>query len=449
MTKTKPLIAVVDDEEDILQTVRAVLKKDYSVLPFSDPEKALRELEPADVDILLLDIKMPSIDGLSFLKKVKVFSPDTEVIMLTAVGDSKTAISAMKAGAYDYLNKPFEVEELRASIEKALEKRCLAKENRAYRAACDGSFCEIIGNSDVMKELFELVSKIAPTDSTVLINGETGSGKELVARAIHKSSNRAAKPFVAVNCAAIPENLFETELFGHEKGSFTGAFDRRTGRFEHADGGSIFLDEIGCLSTAMQAKLLRVLQEGEISRVGASEPIKIDTRVICATNMDLLVMVKKGAFRQDLFYRLNVIPVCVPPLRVRDDDIAVLFYGFLERFNKKFGKKITGASDKFLEALKSYDWPGNVRELENTAERIVALSGGGVLEVADLPADIRNRRASDIPLNEILDKCESQHLLEALSLTDWNQSKAAEILRIDRSTLISKMKKHSLGRRVD
>jgi len=328
MAKIKSLVAVVDDEDDILQTVRTVLKKDYSILTFSDPEKALRELESADADVLLLDIKMPRIDGLSFLKKAKTLFPDTEVIMLTAVGDSRTAISSMKAGAYDYINKPFDVEELRASIEKALEKRSLAKENRAYRASCDGAFCEIIGSCDVMKRLFELVAKIAPTDSTVLINGETGSGKELVARAIHKSSKRSAKPFVAVNCAAIPENLFETELFGHEKGSFTGAFERRTGRFEHADGGTIFLDEIGCLSMAMQAKLLRVLQEGEISRVGASDPLKIDVRVICATNMDLMSMVKKGTFRQDLFYRLNVIPVFVPPLRDRGMILPCFFTDF-------------------------------------------------------------------------------------------------------------------------
>ncbi len=448
MAKTKFLVAVVDDEEDILKTVRAVLKKDYSVLTFSDPEIAIRELEPADADVLLLDIKMPSIDGLSFLKRIKGSSPDTEVIMLTAVGDSRTAIGAMKAGAYDYINKPFDVEDLKAAIEKALEKRALAKENKAYKAACDAAFCQILGNSGAMKKLFDLVAKVAPADSTVLITGETGSGKELIARAIHKNSKRDARPFVAVNCAAIPESLFETELFGHEKGSFTGAFERRIGRFEHADGGTIFLDEIGCLSAPMQAKFLRVLQENEITRVGAADPVKIDARVICATNMDLFEMVKRGVFRQDLYYRLNVIPINIPPLRERDDDIIIIFRAFLERFNKKFGKDVS-ASAEFIEALKSYDWPGNVRELENTAERVVALSCGKVLLIDDLPSDIRNKRISDIPLNEILDKCESEHLLQALSLTDWNQSKAAEVLRIDRSTLISKMKKHCLSRRID
>ncbi|MFA5104986.1 MAG: sigma-54 dependent transcriptional regulator [Candidatus Margulisiibacteriota bacterium] len=444
MAKIKPLIAVVDDEDDILRTIKAVLKNDYNVATFQDPQKAFSTILSLNADILLLDIKMPSFNGIDFLRAIKKDIPDLEVIVVTAMGDSKNAISAMKLGAYDYINKPFDVEELKVAIEKALGKRCLAKENRAYRAAYEGSFYEIIGGSDVMKKLFELVAKIAPADSTVLITGETGSGKELVARAVHKSSKRAAKPFVAVNCAAIPENLFETELFGHEKGSFTGAFERKTGRFEYADGGTIFLDEIGCLSTALQAKLLRVLQEGEISRVGGSGPVKIDVRVICATNMDLFTMVKRGAFRQDLFYRLNVIPVNVPALRERGDDITVLFYGFLDRFNKKFGKNITRVSAQFIEALKSYNWPGNVRELENTAERIAALSCGEVLEIEDLPADIRNRRASNIPLNEILDKCESQHLLEALSLTGWNQSKAADILKIDRSTLISKMKKHSI-----
>jgi two-component system, NtrC family, response regulator AtoC len=448
MSSSKPLVVVVDDEEDILRTIRTVLKSDHRVVAFSDPDKAIAELGSLDAEVLLLDIKMPSIDGISFLNRVKKDIPDLEVIMLTAVGDSRTAINAMKAGAYDYINKPFDVEELRTSIQKALEKRGLTKENNALKAACDGAFCEMIGNSAVMKSLFELVSRVAPTDSTVLITGETGSGKELVARAIHKGSRRSAKPFVAVNCAAIPDNLFETELFGHEKGSFTGALDRRIGRFEHADGGTIFLDEIGCLSTAMQAKLLRVLQEGEITRVGASMPVKIDSRVICATNLDLLSMVKKGSFRQDLYYRLNVIPVGVPPLREREGDIAALFCRFVDRFNKKFGKSLV-PSGQSLEVLNKYDWPGNVRELENTAERAVALSCGPVLNASDLPQEVRNKKICDIPLNELLDKCESQHLLEALSATDWNQCKAAEALRIDRSTLISKMKKHSLARRID
>lgn len=448
MVKHKPAVAVVDDEEDILHTVKAVLKKDHSVTTYSDPQKALSDFESTDPDVLLLDIKMPSIDGISFLGKIKSSSPDTEVIMLTAVGDSRTAIQAMKAGAFDYINKPFDVEELRASIQKALEKRSLTKENRAYRAAFEAPFCEMIGDSAPMKNMFELVARVAAADSTVLITGETGSGKELVARAIHKSSRRSAKPFVAVNCAAIPDNLFETELFGHEKGSFTGAFERRTGRFEHADGGTIFLDEIGCLSTAMQAKLLRVLQEGEITRVGSSEQVKIDARVICATNMDLLSMVKRGTFRQDLYYRLNVIPVSVPPLRERGGDITLLFLSFLERFNKKFGKDVKPSQD-LIEAIKGYYWPGNVRELENAAERAVALSNGAVLNTGDLPPEIRSRRVLDIPLNELLDKCEAGHLLEALSATDWNQCKAAEVLKIDRSTLISKIKKHSLARRID
>ncbi len=447
MAKNKPVVAVIDDEEDILHTLKAVLKKDYSVVGYSDPNQVLSQIERAYPDVILLDIKMPCIDGISLLKSLKNILPEVETIMITAVGDSRTAISAMKAGAFDYINKPFDVEELQASIKKALEKSSLARENKAYRAASESAFCEIVGGSVVMKDLFDLVAKIAPADSTVLITGETGSGKELVARAIHKKSRRAEKPFVAVNCAAIPDNLFETELFGHERGSFTGAFERRIGRFEHADGGTIFLDEIGCLSMAMQAKLLRVLQESEITRVGGAEPVEIDARVICATNMDLLSMVNKGVFRQDLYYRLNVIPVNVPPLRTRGDDVLLLFTGFLERFNKKFGKSLQ-ASSALMGALKNYYWPGNVRELENVVERLVALSCKEMLDTDCLPAEISGLHAVKLPINEALDRCESECLFEALSLTGWNQSKAAEVLGIDRSTLISKMKKHSMTRRV-
>ena len=298
-----------------------------------------------------------------------------------------------------------------------------------------------------MRELFDLISRVAPADSTVLITGETGSGKELVARAIHRSSNRSGSPFVAVNCAAIPENLFETELFGHEKGSFTGAMERRIGRFEYADGGTIFLDEIGCLSAPMQAKLLRVLQEDEIVRVGGTEPVKIDARVICATNADLAGSVKKKLFRDDLFYRLNVIPVPVPALRQRGEDIILIFHHFLERFNKKFGKRIRSVSNDLINAISTYPWPGNVRELENVAERMVALAQMDSLDLRDLPSEIKSKEEIKVPLNDILDGYEAEYIIKALSITDGNQSKAADLLRIDRSTLISKMKKHSISSR--
>ncbi len=447
MAKNKPLIAVVDDEDDILRTIKAVLKNDYNISVFSDPEKALSEIMSLNVEVLLLDIKMPSIDGISFLKRVKADIPDIEVIMVTAMGDSKNAIAAIKAGAYDYINKPFDVEELRASIEKALEKRRLVKENRAYKISSEDEFVEIIGKSPAMRELFDLISRVAPADSTVLITGETGSGKELVARAIHRRSKRSARPFVAVNCAAIPENLFETELFGHEKGSFTGAMERRIGRFEYADGGTIFLDEIGCLSAPMQAKLLRVLQEDEIVRVGGTEPVKIDARVICATNADLAGSVKKKLFRDDLFYRLNVIPVPVPALRQRGEDIILIFHHFLERFNKKFGKRIRSVSNDLINAISTYPWPGNVRELENVAERMVALAQMDSLDLRDLPSEIKSKEEIKVPLNDILDGYEAEYIIKALSITDGNQSKAADLLRIDRSTLISKMKKHSISSR--
>lgn len=445
MAKSKPLVAVIDDEDDILRTIKAVLKNDYNVEVFSNPEKAFSEIPSLNVEVLLLDIKMPSIDGISFLKRIKTELPDLEVIMVTAMGDSKNAISAIKAGAYDYINKPFDVEELKTSIEKALEKRRLIKENQAYKISCNDEFVEIIGRSFAMRSLFDLISRVAPADSTVLITGETGSGKELVARAIHRKSKRSARPFVAVNCAAIPENLFETELFGHEKGSFTGALERRIGRFEYADGGTIFLDEIGCLSAPMQAKLLRVLQEDEIVRVGGIEPVKIDVRVICATNADLAGSVKKKLFRDDLFYRLNVIPVQVPALRQRCEDIALLFHYFLERFNKKFGKQIKNVSKDLINVMSAYSWPGNVRELENVAERMVALAQRDSLDVKDLPSEIKSKETVNISLNDLLDGYEAEYIVKALSITEGNQSKAADLLKIDRSTLISKMKKHSIS----
>lgn len=436
----------VDDEKDILETLKTVLKPSYNVLSFTDPQDALAKIFSKNIDLVLLDIKMPSVDGISVLRKIKSIEPNPEVIMVTAMGDSKNATSAMKLGAYDYINKPFDVEELKEVIKKALDKRALLKENLAYKSSSESLETEIIGKSPVMKDLFETISKIAGTDSTVLITGETGSGKEMVAKAIHKNSRRANKPLVAVNCAAIPENLFESELFGHERGAFTGALDRRIGKFEFADNGTIFLDEIGCLPFPMQAKLLRILQDGEVCRVGSSEPISIDTRVICAANVDLLDLAKKGAFREDLYYRLNVIPVKAPSLRERGEDIILLFHYFLDRCNKKFSKNINGVTDEVLLALKKHPWTGNVRELENLVERLVVLAQGEKIDIVDLPAEFGKRGDFlNLSLDDANGQFEADYIRRALRITGGNQSKASEILKIDRTTLISKMKKYSIN----
>jgi len=448
MATKKPHILVVDDDEDILKTISAVLKDDYKISVSSNPIETLKIISSKDIDLMLLDIKMPKMDGITLLRKVKESSPLIEVIMLTAVGDIKTAINAMKEGAYDYINKPFDVEELKLSIEKALEKRSILKENLAYKANYESNYCDIIGSSKKMKALFETIEKIAPTDSTVLIVGETGTGKEMIAKAIHKKSKRSSRPFIAVNCAAIPENLFETELFGHEKGSFTGAFEKKIGKFEYASDGTIFLDEIGCLPLPLQAKLLRVLQENEVTRVGGNEPIPINTRLICATNMDLFEMSKKGEFRQDLYYRLNVIPINVPPLRERDDDIVHIFHNFVERFSKKFGKKVVISQD-LIDAIKKYNWPGNVRELENTAERIVAMASDKILKAEDFFFGLNKEIFAIEPLNDFIEKEESEYIKKVLVLSDWNQTRAAESLKIDRSTLISKIKKYSIKKDID
>lgn len=446
MTKAKLTIAAIDDEQDILDTIKTVLKPFYNVLTFTDANEALKKILLRNVSLVLLDIKMPKSDGHLILKKIKEEDPLLDVIMISALNDSKNAASAMKAGAYDYISKPFDVDELVAVIEKAMEKRALLKENLAFKSAGDSSFPDMIGKSGAMLALFDTISKVAAVDSTVLITGETGTGKELVAKAIHKKSNRKNKPYVVVNCAAIPDTLFESELFGHERGAFTGAVERRIGKFEFADGGTIFLDEVACLPYPMQAKLLRVLQEGEVLRIGNPEAIPIDARVICAANVDLEELIEKGGFRQDLFYRLNVIPVKVPSLKERGEDVLILSDHFLRKYSKKFGKKIIGFSESAKALIKKHSWPGNVRELENIVERLVALSHSDVIDVTDFAQDIAGEaRTIKLPLAKALDEFESQYLKKALKVSGGNQTKAAEMLKIDRTTLISKINRHEIN----
>ena len=446
MATARPLVAAVDDEKDILDTIRAVLKNDYSVVGFTDPNEALSSISKKAVQVVLLDIRMPDMDGIALLKKLKASDPDIEVIMLTALSDSRSATEALKAGAFDYVNKPFDAEELSIIIGKAFEKRALARDVSAYKAMSEPYAAEFIGGSPAMQELFNGISRIAAADSTVLITGETGTGKELVAKSVHNSGSRAKRPFIAVNCAAIPENLFESELFGHERGAFTGAVERRAGKFEHAEGGTIFLDEIGCLPAAMQAKLLRVLQEGQITRIGGHEPVPVDARVIAATNIDLARAVRKGDFREDLFYRLNVIPLKVPPLRERGEDIVLLSGYFLKKFSRKMMKNTLSLSDGATAVLKKYPWPGNVRELENMVERLVVLSKNQVIGPEDLPSELSDMSGQvRVPLTEACEKFEAEYITKAFRATGGNQTRTSDILNIDRTTLISKMKKHSIN----
>ena len=370
-----PPILVVDDEADMLETYRSVLSKKYDVLTSSSGAEALAILKDNAVSLVLLDLKMPKLNGLEVLKQIKTEELGPEVIVITASKDVSTAVEAMKLGALDYLTKPFDVKELLIIIEKALEKRALIRENLYLKEALKEAtgYCDLIGQTPAMKKLFETIEKVAPTDSTVLIHGESGTGKELVARAVHVKSKRAEKPFIAVNCAAIPENLLESELFGHERGAFTGALERKLGKFELADGGTLFLDEIGCMPAPMQAKLLRILENKIIERVGGEKGVPVDVRIVSATNIEFEKEIKEGKFRRDLYFRLNVIPIKLIPLRERKEDIPLFVQYFLDKFNKELNKNIKGFSQEVMLALMEYDWPGNVRELQNVIERAVVL----------------------------------------------------------------------------
>jgi len=437
MNEPKPAILAVDDEADMLETYRSILAKQFSPLTASSGARALELLKEKTVELVLLDIKMPKMDGLTVLKQIKETEPELGVIMVTASKDAASAVEAMKLGALDYITKPFDVKELLVVIEKALEKRSLVRENLYLKDTLKQAteYCDLIGRTPGMKKLFETIDKVAPTDSTVLIHGESGTGKELVARAIHKKSKRANKPFVAVNCAAIPENLLESELFGHERGSFTGALERKLGKFELADGGTLFLDEIGCMAAAMQAKLLRVLEGKTIERLGGEKSIPINVRIISATNIDFDREIKEGKFRHDLYYRLNVIPIPLIPLRQRKDDIHLFVDHFLKKFNKELNKGIKGFSAGATEALMNYDWPGNVRELQNMIERVAVLSNREIISEDDVPV-LSSAKNS-------LEGQEKELILKALKDCNNNHSRAARILGIPRSSLNSRIR--SLG----
>jgi two-component system, NtrC family, nitrogen regulation response regulator NtrX len=443
-------ILVVDDEPAIQSALRGVLEDEgYRVSTVGSGEEALRLVVEDIPDVVFLDIWMPKKDGLDTLADLKRARPESAVIVISGHGTIDTAVKATRLGAYDFIEKPLSLEKTLVTVTRALEHTRLERENAHLKARLDLR-AEIIGESDVMRALREQIATAAPTSGRVLIHGENGSGKELVARAIHALSSRREQPFVEVNCAAIPEELIESELFGHEKGAFTGAVARRRGKFEIADGGTLFLDEIGDMSLKTQAKVLRALEEQVIERVGGREPLKVDVRVIAASNRNLESLIAQGNFREDLFYRLSVIPVEVPPLRARRDDIPMLVDHFVALFCVENGKRIKAVSGEALAYFLAYDWPGNIRELRNMVERLVIMTAGDVIGPDDLPAPLRPKDAVAVgadgqrSLKEARDGFERAYILAELRAHDWNMTRTAERLGIERSHLYRKIKGYGI-----
>ncbi len=448
-----PSVLIVDDEVGIRESLKFILKKDYEILLAKDAEEAFQQFKEHSPDLVLLDIILPDVDGLKVLEKIKENESDAIVMMITATKTVKTAVEAMKLGAYDYITKPFDVDELRLIVSRALSTRALEKEVQYLREEVDKSyrFGDLIGKSKPMKEIFNLIRQVADSRSTILVMGESGTGKELVSRAIHYRSNRKDSAFITINCAAIPETLIESELFGHEKGAFTHAFEKKLGRFEIAHQGTLFLDEIGELSLSTQAKILRFLEEKEFNRVGGSKTIKVDVRLIAATNKDLTQAIKKGRFREDLYYRINVVPIVLPPLRERPEDIPLLIDHFVHKFNVENNKHVKGLTKEALDLMAEYEWPGNVRELENLIERAVTLSSDEYISPGELPFSLIQLPKYDglkesnldgkISLLQGEEKFEREIIMDALKKTSYVQSHAAELLGISRRILKYKMDK--------
>ncbi|MFZ7126848.1 MAG: sigma-54-dependent transcriptional regulator [Desulfobacterales bacterium] len=447
-------ILTVDDDRGHRSMLQAVLSAaGYEVVLAAGGKEAVAAVEREPFDIILMDIRMRSMDGLEALRRIKPLAPDTPVVLMTAYASVRTAVEALRNGAEDYLTKPLDIDELKVVLEKVLRFQTLQEENRQLREALGShaDFSSIVGSSPKMLALFDTIGRVAPTEATVLISGESGTGKELIALAIHSNSPRKDGPFVAVNCAALPETLLESEIFGHERGAFTGADKRRMGRFEMADGGTIFLDEIGELSVSIQAKLLRVIQEMAFEPLGSSRTVTVDARVLAATNKDLEEEIREGRFREDLFYRLNVVRIRIPPLRERTEDILPLAQLFIERFNRKNQRMIKGLGHEAAGLLQAYDWPGNVRELENVIERSVILCRGETIGVGDLPEPLRNlagspeepseaERLAGRPLKEV----EAEMIRLTLRQNDGNRTRTAEILGISRRTLQHKLKAYGI-----
>lgn len=455
-------VLIVDDDVDLLQTLsRLLTRRGYEVVAAENGEAALQTVQEVSAkqpfDVIISDVKMPKMDGIELLRQAKAAAPDTEMILLTGYGTIETAVSAMKNGAYDYLTKPPNPDELLLTLKRITETRRLREMNVALRHELSAAVERVglVGEHPAMRRVYEMIDRVAESDVNVLIVGETGTGKELVARAIHQRSTRAKYPFIVVNCAAMPHELLEVELFGNERGAFTDARERRYGKFEVAHRGTLFLDEVGTMSLGLQQRLLRVTETKSFERVGGTETIEVDVRIVSATNADLLELVKQRTFREDLYYRLNTVTIHLPPLRERASDIPLLAQHFLEKHKGKIRREVKDIAPEALTALQHYPFPGNVRELEHLIQRALVLGRGSSITLADLPHEIRHRSAppaatASTPifsgtLEEQLEQCERLAILNALTACGWNRSRAAKTLGINRTTLIGKMKKHNLA----
>jgi DNA-binding NtrC family response regulator len=449
MSKERTHILIVDDEEIVRESLSSWLREDgYRVDAAPDGPSALERVKTQRWAILLVDLKMPGMDGLQVLEEAKRIQPEVAVVIMTAYATVDTAVNAMKYGAYDYLVKPFDPEEMSLMIEKIVQQQALVRETAVLRKALkrEHHFRDLVSKSPAMQAVFDLARAAARSQSTVLILGESGTGKELLARAIHLESPRATGPFVAVSCAALPETLLESELFGHEKGAFTGAVARRKGKFEAASGGTLLLDEIGDISPKLQLDLLRVLEDRRVTRVGGTESIDVDVRIVAATNRDLRRAVADGKFREDLFYRLNVVPITLVPLRERREDIPLLVEDLLERLNAEQNRHVEGVTAEAMAHLVAHDWPGNIRELRNLLERALVVTTGSLIQTSDFgfaaEPSVEIDRVGPLSLEEV----ERRHIANVLRHADGNVSQAARILGIDRVTLYNKMRKYGLKR---
>lgn len=443
-------ILIIDDEKNIREGLAAALKmEDYSVALAENGKQGLERLQKGDIDLVITDLRMPEVDGHEVLAKVRAENPSIPVIMLTGHGSIDSAVDAMRNGAYDFLTKPLNLDQLVLIIKRALEGKELALKHRALQDELNSSknFESIIGNNSEMQKIFQMVKKAADTKASVLITGESGVGKELIANALHNLSSRREHSLIKVHCAALSENLLESELFGHEKGAFTGALARKRGRFELASNGTIFLDEIGEINQNVQIKILRVLQDKRFERVGGEETIEVDVRLIAATNRNLEDEIAKGSFREDLYYRLNVVHIHVPPLRERKDDIPLMITSFLQKFALENGKKIEGIDNRARSALYKYDWPGNIRQLQNCIESAVVMCSGNIIQLEDLPPNIADNQEQDtilIPSGIKLNEAEKIIIQENLALNKGNKSKTADILGLGRKTLYRKLEEYQL-----